>query len=140
MDQLLPRYEPNTDAFADRAALVLQGSAGLTCARSGWPLDLGSTAQRSPRSSPSRCASRSPRSPSVSARWPSHSLRVSYLCLSPSGSVTSLLCHAVQIPFSFESRLPSLHAVQLKSSTLRDPCGSLQAALSRCSSNRFWHD
>lgn len=32
MDRLLPRDEPNTDAFADRAVLVLKGSVALTCA------------------------------------------------------------------------------------------------------------
>lgn len=40
MDQLLPRYDANTDAFADRAALVLKGSERLTCVRSGHPLAL----------------------------------------------------------------------------------------------------
>lgn len=37
MDRSLPRDEPNTDASADRAALVLKGSIGLTCGRSGRP-------------------------------------------------------------------------------------------------------
>lgn len=115
MDQSLPRYEPNTDAFGDRAALVLQGSVGLTCARGGRPLGLRSKAECSPCQPPAVLS----HSPSISAHWPSRDLlHFSHLHFSLSNFLI-LPCYAD--PVLLRIPLARLIPVQLKAVCYRIP-------------------
>lgn len=116
--------------LADRAALVLQGSAGLTCARSGGPWISGARLS-APRASRPPCSA-------TSAHWPSRDLlHFSHLYFSPSDFLT---LPGYVDPLLLRIPLARLIPVQLKSHVLQDPCGSLQAALNRCSCNfSFWH-
>lgn len=117
MDQLLPRDEPNTDAFADRAALVLKGSVALTCARSRRPLGLYSKAKYSPCTSPygvpAPCHAL-PAAPRSALTGPVATFFMSPICIfSPVAQRLPYfaMLHG-SLSLSFESRSPSLLAAK----------------------------